>query len=172
MMNGPNFEQLHVLIIEDNAHMLTLLHTLVRSIGIKNIIEAPDGTHGLVAAKGHNPDFVLTDLNMQPMDGIAFTRAVRSGSDGLNPCLPIIMVTGHTEYARVVEARDAGVNEFLAKPITVGNLHSRIVQIIERPRPFVRSDNYFGPDRRRRKDPLYVGPFRRQSDTSEEVALR
>jgi DNA-binding response OmpR family regulator len=171
-MNGPNFEQLHALIIEDNGHMLTLLHTLVRSIGIKHIIEAPDGTRGLVAAKEQNPDFVITDLNMQPMDGIAFTRQVRGGSNGINPYLPIIMVTGHTEYARVIEARDAGVNEFLAKPINVGNLHSRIVQIIERPRPFVRSDRYFGPDRRRRKDPLYVGPFRRQSDTSEEVALR
>ena len=172
MMNGPNFDQLHALIIEDNGHMLTLLHTLVRSIGIKQVIEAPDGTRGLVALRGHNPDFVITDLNMQPMDGIAFTRQVRSGSDSPNPYLPIIMVTGHTEYARVVEARDAGVNEFLAKPITVNNLQSRIIQIIERPRPFVRSDHYFGPDRRRRKDPLYVGPFRRQSDTADAVTLR
>lgn len=171
-MSEPNFDQLHVLIIEDNGHMRTLLHTLVRSIGVKTIIEASDGSDGLVAVRGHNPDFVITDLNMKPMDGIAFTRQVRSASDSPNPYLPIIMVTGHTEYARVVEARDAGVNEFLAKPVTVSNLRSRILQVIERPRPFVRSEFYFGPDRRRRKDPDYTGPFRRQSDTSEEVTLR
>ena len=150
--------------------MLSLLHTLVRSIGIKHIIEAPDGTCGLVALREHNPDFVITDLTMQPMDGIAFTRKVRR--DCPNPYLPIIMVTGHTAYARVIEARDAGVNEFLAKPITVSNLQSRILQIIERPRPFVRSNVYFGPDRRRRKNPKFTGPFRRQNDTSEEVTLR
>ena len=171
-MTGPNFDQLHVLIIEDNGHMLALLHALVRSIGIKQIIEAPDGTSGLVTLREHNPDFAITDLNMQPMDGIVFTRQVRSASDSPNPYLPIIMVTGQTNYSRVIEARDAGVNEFLAKPITVANLQSRILQIIERPRPFVRSNNYFGPDRRRRKDPYYVGPFRRQSDTSEEITLR
>ncbi len=172
MMRDPNFHQLHALIIEDNGHMLTLLHTLVRSIGVKQVSEAPDGTSGLVTLRESNPDFVITDLNMQPMDGITFTRQVRSASDSPNPYLPIIMVTGHTEYARVIEARDAGVNEFVAKPITVANLRAKITQIVERPRPFVRSKNYFGPDRRRRKDPSYVGPFRRQSDTSEEITLR
>ena len=59
------------------------------------------------------------------------------------------MITGHTEKHRVEAARDAGVTEFLAKPITAHNLFSRIAEIVERPRAFVRCDSYFGPDRRR-----------------------
>ena len=61
-------------------------------------------------------------------------------------------------------ARDAGVTEFLAKPITADNLFSRIAEIVERPRAFVRCDSYFGPDRRRRQAEDYTGPWRRAED--------
>ena len=75
---------------------------------------------------------------------------VRSGEDSPNPYVPIIMLTGHTELHRVCEARDAGVNEFLAKPISAKALYSRVASIIEFPRPFIRTKSYFGPCRRRR----------------------
>jgi hypothetical protein len=74
------------------------------------------------------------------------------------------MITGYTEKYRVEEARDAGVTEVLAKPVTVQGLYDRIVQIVEQPRPFVRSHGFFGPDRRRREDEGYTGPRRRQKD--------
>jgi DNA-binding response OmpR family regulator len=74
------------------------------------------------------------------------------------------MVTGHTERSLVEAARDAGVNEFLAKPITAHNLISRITEILDRPRPFVRCEAYTGPDRRRRRKPDYNGPWRRRDD--------
>jgi two-component system, chemotaxis family, chemotaxis protein CheY len=69
----------------------------------------------------------------------------------------------------VGEARDAGVNEFLAKPLTARGVIERIHQVVENPRPFVRSDDYFGPDRRRRADPAYRGPKRRSTDTDDET---
>jgi DNA-binding response OmpR family regulator len=78
--------------------------------------------------------------------------------------VPIIMITGHTEKYRVEEARDAGVTEFLAKPITAHNLFARIAEIVERPRAFVRCTDYFGPDRRRRPAEDYAGPWRRDDD--------
>lgn len=171
-MSGPNYDFLRVLIIEDNAYMRGLLHSLLNALGIKQLLESPDGASGYAALREENPDFVLTDLNMQPVDGIAFTRMVRTAPDSPNPYMPIIMVTGHTERARVLAARDAGVNEFLAKPITVQNLASRVAQIIDRPRPFVRCPNYFGPDRRRRKDPEFRGPYRREADRDDEVVFR
>jgi DNA-binding response OmpR family regulator len=64
------------------------------------------------------------------------------------------MLSGHTELQRICEARDAGVNEFLAKPISARALYSRMMSLIANPRPFVRTATYFGPDRRRRD----VGP--------------
>jgi hypothetical protein len=67
----------------------------------------------------------------------------------------------------VEAARDAGVTEFLAKPITAHTLFSRIAEIVERPRAFVRCDSYFGPDRRRRAIEDYAGPRRRKEDMQE-----
>ena len=64
----------------------------------------------------------------------------------------------------MAEARDAGVNEFLAKPVTARSLIHRINLVIEHPRPFIRCSTYFGPDRRRRAEPGFKGPWRRQGD--------
>lgn len=82
------------------------------------------------------------------------------------------MVTGHTERHRIEAARDAGVTEVLAKPITSGSLFQRISEIIERPRSFVKCDKYFGPDRRRRAVVDYTGPYRRREDFENDVEVR
>jgi two-component system chemotaxis response regulator CheY len=171
-MTGPSFEHLRALIIEDNSHMRLLLRSLMQALGLREIIECQDGASGFTALRERRPDFVLTDLSMKPVDGIEFTKMVRTGKDSPNPYVPIIMVTGHTERSRVEQARDAGVTEFLAKPITVQNLLLRIVEIVERPRPFVRCATYFGPDRRRKRDPEYQGPWRRQDDMVEDLEIQ
>lgn len=151
--------------------MRTLLRSLMHALGIKQVIECADGAQGYQELREKRPDFVLTDLSMTPIDGIEFTKMVRTASDSPNPYVPIVMVTGHTERARVEAARDAGVTEFLAKPITAQNLLLRIVEIVERPRSFVRCDGYFGPDRRRHRDDDYSGPFRRKDDFRDDLAI-
>jgi FixJ family two-component response regulator len=77
---------------------------------------------------------------------------------------PVIMITGHSTMKRVNEARDVGVNEFLSKPVTARGILERITRVVENPRAFVRTQDYFGPDRRRRNDPGYDGLRRRASD--------
>jgi two-component system chemotaxis response regulator CheY len=64
----------------------------------------------------------------------------------------------------VNEARDAGVTEFLTKPLTARGVVERLHQAIDNKRPFIRSSSYFGPDRRRRTDANYDGPWRRDTD--------
>ena len=98
---------------------------------------------------------------MSPLDGLDFVRLVRTGNDSPNKFVPIVMLTGHTETHRVMEARDCGVNEFLAKPNSARGLYARIRQIIDNPRPFIQTSRYFGPDRRRRQITNYQGPDRR-----------
>jgi two-component system, chemotaxis family, chemotaxis protein CheY len=73
-------------------------------------------------------------------------------------------VTGHSEKKRVISARDAGVTEFLAKPISAKSLYHRILNIVINPRPFIKSKNYFGPDRRRNAAANYTGPERRKGN--------
>jgi CheY-like chemotaxis protein len=168
-MSGKQFFHLKALVVEDNPHMRELLRTLLNALGIKQVLEAADGTEAFKQLCEHKPDLVLTDLSMKPMDGIEFTKLVRGSQDAPNPYVPIVMVTGHTERRHVEAARDAGVTEIIAKPITVQGLFSRIAEIVERPRPFVRADEFFGPDRRRRAKREFKGPFRRHDD---EVELR
>ena len=100
-----------------------------------DVAEASHGQAGIEALRRRSPDLVLTDLAMKPMDGLEFTRYVRNDQYSPNPFVPIIMITGHTEKHRVEAARDAGVTELLAKPITAANLFSRIAEIVERPAP-------------------------------------
>ena len=87
---------------------------------------------------------------------------IRQPGANANPFVPIIMLTGHTEKDRVTAARDAGITEFLAKPISAKALYQRIVNVVANPRPFIKTKTYFGPDRRRNVNPNYIGPERRK----------
>ena len=163
-MSAGAFEHLKILIVEDNQHMRALLRGLLNSVGIREIVEANNGASALDALREKKCDLILSDLSMTPMNGLEFSRKVRTGDHSPNPFVPIIMITGHTEKHRVEEARDAGVTDFLAKPITAHSLFSRIAEIVERPRAFVRCEAYFGPDRRRKTLDSYAGPWRRHDD--------
>jgi two-component system chemotaxis response regulator CheY len=168
-MAVSTFDHLKVLVVEDNVQIRGLLRSLLHALGIKHVIEAEDGESGYESLRQNGPDFVLSDLSMKPMDGIEFTRKVRTSQDSPNPYVPIVMVTGHTERRWVESARDSGVTEFLAKPITTQNLFLRISEIVDRPRQYVRSESYFGPDRRRRKALDHTGPWRRREDKAGEI---
>ncbi|HET6970532.1 MAG TPA: response regulator [Phenylobacterium sp.] len=158
------YDLLKILLVDDNHYMRVLLSEILRAIGISRIYEANDGAEGLQMMRDHEVDIVMTDLSMQPLDGIDFVRLLRNSPDSPNKMAPVIMITGHSTLARVHEARDAGVNEFLAKPLTARGVIERLHQAIEHPRAFVRSEDYFGPDRRRRSDPNFRGPWRRATD--------
>ena len=158
------FENLKVLVIEDKDHMRALLRRLLNHIGVRTMHEAPDGAAALEILPTIECDLILSDLSMAPMDGLEFTRKVRGSANQKTSGLPIIMISGYTEKAKVEAARDAGVNEFLAKPVTPQSLISRITDIMERPRAFVRTGAYAGPDRRRRASGNYVGAGRREGD--------
>jgi two-component system chemotaxis response regulator CheY len=158
------FDLLKILLVDDNHHMRVLLTEILRAIGVRHVFEATDGAEALQLMRAHPIDIIMSDLAMQPLDGIDFVRLLRNSPDSPNPMAPVIMITGHSTVKRVAEARDVGVNEFLSKPVTAKGVLERIGRVVENPRPFVRTGDYFGPDRRRRADPKYDGPKRRASD--------
>ncbi len=155
---------LQVLLVDDNQHMRTIASAVLKSAGVGTVREAADGGAALELLREYAVDLAIVDFNMFPLDGVEFTRLVRNSPDSPNPYLPIIMMTGHSARSRVFEARDAGVTEFLVKPITAKAVLDRIQAVIFQPRPFVRTDGYFGPDRRRLQKGDYKGPRRRAAD--------
>lgn len=154
-----------ILLVEDNRHTRLVLQDVLRASGIRDIYQCEDGAAALAMLRKQEVDIVFTDLTMGPMDGIEFTRHLRNDPDSPNRFLPVIMLTGHATKARIAAARDVGVTEFLVKPITGRGVLDRIRQVINAERNFVRSADYFGPDRRRRQMPKYAGALRRVGDS-------
>ncbi|XZP57673.1 response regulator [Asticcacaulis solisilvae] len=164
---ASRFARVMVLVVDDNHYMRVIVCTMLRSMGITMIREASDGIEALEIVRDWRPDVIVLDLMMEQLDGIEFTKLIRRGSDSPHPYVPIIMMTGHTDRRRVIEARDAGVNELVAKPLTAKALIDRMRSVIDNERSWVKSANYMGPDRRRKVNPEYRGPFRRASDKAE-----
>jgi CheY-like chemotaxis protein len=157
-----DFKSLRFLVVDDNAHMRRILRTLLHGFGAREVYEAEDGASGLEAFNHFVPDIVITDWAMPIFDGLELTQMIRQPGGNANPYVPIIMMTGHSEKRRVTAARDAGITEFLAKPVSAKGLYERIVSVIVNPRPFIKTKTYFGPDRRRSAVSTYTGPERRK----------
>jgi len=130
--------------------MRRIIRTILNSLGVKNITEAEDTSSALKEAQDPNLDMIICSWLMDVIEGPEFVKMIRCGENSVNPYIPIIMMSAFTERYRVIAARDAGVNEFLAKPVSPMSLYQRIVSIIEKPRPFIRTASYFGPCRRRK----------------------
>ncbi|MCG8361253.1 MAG: response regulator [Kiloniellales bacterium] len=164
-----NLEPLKVLIVDDNKHMHQILRSILTAMRIKQIRTVDDAAEAFNEMRNWPPDLIITDLAMDLLDGLEFVRLVRNGNDSPNPYVPIIMLTGHTELFRVKEARDSGVNEILAKPVSIQGLYKRIIGIVASPRPFIRTTTYFGPCRRRAQRP-FKGEDRRLNAMEPENA--
>lgn len=160
-MSGYRFERLRVLIVDDNPHMRKLLATILQAFGVTQISDAADGESAWKILADANPDVVLLDWVMYGMSGIDLAKMIRTSAASPNPLVPIIMLSGHTSADRVRLARDYGVNEFLAKPVSVNAVMTKLNAVIEHPRPYVRTIRYFGPCRRRRGRDEFKGSERR-----------
>jgi CheY-like chemotaxis protein len=143
------FHATKVLVVDDEHYMRKVVRTLLMSIGVRTIYEAADGPSGLEYIRSMAPDVVILDWEMPGLDGAGFVRMVRSPDTFPFPDIPIIMLTGHGERRRVIEAVQIGVNEFLLKPVSSKALQDRLVSVLAKPRALVKSGDYYGPAPRR-----------------------
>lgn len=161
-MLGYNLQNVNILVVDDCAFMRQTLRTVLKTLQVGEIYEA---SNGLDAYKflmtGMKPDIILADWVMPAMDGIELTQIIRTAHDSPCPYVPIILISAHTETEKVIQARDAGINEFLTKPISAKALYTRVSKVIAKPRLFVRSQDFLGPDRRRRSHDNSNVPERR-----------
>lgn len=168
-MVSIDFNRLRFLVIDDNAHMRRIVRTLLHGFGAREVYEAEDGATGLDAFNHNVPDIIIADWAMPVFDGIELTQMIRQPGGNANPFAAIIMMTGHSEKHCVTAARDAGVTEFLVKPVSAKALYQRILTIVARPRDFIKTATYFGPDRRRSVNPNYTGPERRKGAKADII---
>jgi two-component system chemotaxis response regulator CheY len=150
--------------VDDNVHMLNIVKTILRGFGAVHVFESKSADEAIQRLRNDAIDIVVLDYLMDDEDGVAFLRRLRHETNSPAPFVPVIMLTAHSERARVEAARDAGVTEFCAKPVTAAEMIRKVGAVIDHPRHFVRSNSYFGPDRRRRDDPRFAGPERRKQN--------
>lgn len=123
-----------VVVVDDEHYMRKVVRTMLAGFGVRNLYEAADGPAGLEMIRSVNPDIVIVDWQMPGLDGTGFVRIVRSPNYFPYPNVPIIMLTGHGEKSRVLEAMQAGVNEFLVKPVSSKALQERMISVLVNPR--------------------------------------
>jgi DNA-binding response OmpR family regulator len=138
-----------VLVVDDDHYMRKVVRAMLTSIGVKSVHDADDGAAGLRSIRQLNPDIVIVDWEMPTLDGLQFLRTVRSPGEFPFPDVPIILLTGHADRWRVVEAARFGVHEYLLKPVSTKALLDRITSVLVRPRKMVKLDGYYGPEPRK-----------------------
>lgn len=116
-----------ILVVEDSATMRRIIVNTLQRLGYADVLEAEDGVQGLQVL---NPavEFVITDWNMPNMSGLDFVKQIRAGA--VNPGVPILMVTTRSVREDIVQAAQAGVNNYVVKPFTPDVLKQKIDQIL------------------------------------------
>jgi two-component system, chemotaxis family, chemotaxis protein CheY len=162
------FRNITVLVVESTKAMFDLTKSVLIAFGVNQVYSAYGFDEGFETFCRVNPDLVIIDWLDDPHNGLELSKRIRTDEKSPNPFTPIVLMTGFSQKKRVLQARDSGITEFLVKPYTAKALYQKIEQLIEKPRHFVRSDNYFGPDRRRGpREEDYKGPERRSEQQPE-----
>lgn len=156
-----DLSRLSILVAEDSAFMRKLFSGILQALGIERITTCDNGEEAIRVLSpiddSSGPtvgmtgvDMVLCDRFMPVVDGAMFLRWLRRSEKSPDRFLPVIMVSAGADIDVLFETRDAGVDEFLAKPFSANAVVSRIAAAIESPRPYIYCPTYFGPDRRRK----------------------
>jgi two-component system chemotaxis response regulator CheY len=121
---------IRILVVDDFATMRRIVKNVLRQIGYENIVEADDGATALPILKSEDIDFVIADWNMPTMTGLDLLKAVR-GDDALKDT-PFLMVTAEAQKDNIIEAIQAGVNEYVVKPFTPDTLREKIEKTLSK----------------------------------------
>ena len=178
-MHKLNWDNITILVVDDNSFMRNLIVTTLRALGINNIVAKSSASEAIEALRMSRKDpvnaglgtvdIILSDFVMMEVDGALFLRWIRTSKQAPDRFVPFVMVSGAADKEVVESAREAGVTDFLAKPFSAKSLADRILEVIRNPRQFVLAPGYFGPDRRRQDRPvdwrtLYDDDTRLQAD--------
>jgi len=180
-MSQYDFDRLNILLAEDSPFIRSLLINSLKVLGVGNVYAVEHGGDAITFLQRvkNEPmkvgvqqiDIVLTNWDMHPIDGMMLLRWIRRHKDSPDRFAPVVMITSYTEPERILQAREMGVTEILAKPFTIKNIGEKLTSIIEKPRQFVHAKDYFGPDRRRQRLEPEGQERRILNDKSEGVEI-
>ncbi|MCG6551487.1 MAG: chemotaxis response regulator CheY [Candidatus Magnetominusculus sp. LBB02] len=119
--------QMKILVVDDFAMMRKIVKGVLAKLGMTNIEEAEDGEQAFKMLQAGNFEFLITDWNMPNVTGLELLKKVRA--DAKLKALPVILVTAEAEQSQIMEAIQAGVNNYVTKPFTPDTLKVKIEKI-------------------------------------------
>jgi two-component system, chemotaxis family, chemotaxis protein CheY len=165
-----NLRDLVILVADASSYMTMLVHSMLRGFGANKVIEVRSSIQALQVMSVQRTDILICDSRIPSIGGLKLTRAIRSKVDNEHRTMPIILMSGDSSETMVKQARDAGANMVIAKPISPASLYDRLTWVAFNPRKFVDTETYFGPDRRFKIEGYPRGVGRRKGDKVVEVA--
>ena len=120
------FGDFSVLVIEDESFTRMVLAKMLTTLGFGAVHQAADGEAGLAAVQAHDPDLVVCDVEMRPMDGLGFLKALRASADARHQALPVVFMTNRADQSRMDEAAAYGADTFIVKPPTLESLRGTL----------------------------------------------
>jgi len=161
-MTISRLESAKILVVEGDQRMRSFMRAVlsVSTDGNMEYAEASNGEEALKVLNAFKPDMIISAMGMNPVSGLDLLQTLRQGFEDISPFIPFLLISETGDAISKVKARDAGVTAFLEKPVSVTDLHQGISDAILNTRPFIRSRDYFGPNRRSREN-HYSGDDRR-----------
>lgn len=161
-MNNYDLSHLNIMLVEKHGYMRRLLRDVLRQLGIRDVRDCDNVTQAFEMFQERQADLVMTDWS-PGLNGIELLKMLRDHDASPNPFVPVVVITANTEPRHIYTARDSGMTEFLAKPITAKRVYSRVCSVIEKRRMFISNEEFFGPDRRRLRKDSFGGENRRSN---------
>ncbi len=145
MIATPTFPDLAALVVDESLYMRRIIRDMLTRVGIKRVLEAPDGAEALGVLAESKPDLVILDWDLAILSGEEFIRLTRTPATSPAPSIPMILMVAKPRRYVVDRAMSLGVNEIIAKPFSPKILWSRLDEVINRPRTYIQAKGLLRP---------------------------
>lgn len=142
------FADIQALIIDPDGHSKALMRKLLAAFGLKRIMSTDATDEALVMLRRELFHIVFLDERAGPLKPLHFLKMLRRDMQTADVTIPVVLVAAGADAARITAARDAGMNDVIAKPVSVKSLERKLSALSAKT-PFVSTKSFVGPDRRR-----------------------
>ncbi|MDR3528768.1 MAG: response regulator [Rhizomicrobium sp.] len=159
-----NFSEIMALVVDHDRFSTGIISQILRGFGLNNHFIVGTGEAAKKLLPSGRFHLLICESVLQDMSLADLVRWLRRRNDTKIRYMPVVVLTGYTQFSRVTHARDAGVSSVVRKPVSPATLFDHILWAARTERPFIDADAFAGPDRRFWANSAAVGLSRRASD--------
>ena len=160
-MERADFAALRILLLSDRNHAAQTMRSVLLLTGITRITGVDNSRRAIELLTMDHFEAVFCSEGSEAVHELSFPMAVRRVAGILNPLIPVFVFQESARRRMVEAARDTGATDFLTCPISPKTVMTKLEAALLNPRPFIKAQDFFGPDRRARVRPAWSGDERR-----------